>query len=96
MVMMIMIIYKSFHNICSDKMAVPGKKMCSYSSTCISCKIKDRVFFPPLQRNLSDLKTRTIALVKKIDAPMLTRVGQELEYHIDVCRVTHRAHFEYF
>jgi hypothetical protein len=30
-----------------------------------------------------------------IDAPMLTRVWQELEYPIDVCRVTHGAHIEH-
>jgi len=27
---------------------------------------------------------------------MLTRVWQELEYRIDVCRVTRGAHIEYF
>jgi hypothetical protein len=31
---------------------------------------------------------RIIAAVKNIDAPMLTHVWQELEYRIDVCRVT--------
>ena len=30
-----------------------------------------------------------------IDAPMLTRVWQELEYRIDVCRVTRGAHIEH-
>jgi hypothetical protein len=30
--------------------------------------------------------------VKNIDALMLTRVWQELEYRIDVCRVTRGAH----
>ena len=29
------------------------------------------------------------------DAPMLTRVCQELEYRIDVCRVTRGAHIEH-
>jgi hypothetical protein len=29
---------------------------------------------------------------KHIDAPMLTSVRLELEYHIDVCRVTHGKH----
>jgi hypothetical protein len=33
--------------------------------------------------------------VKNIDAPMLTRVWQELEYRIDVCRVTCVAHIEH-
>jgi hypothetical protein len=32
--------------------------------------------------------------VKNIDAPVLTRVWQELEYHIDVCRVTRGAHIK--
>jgi hypothetical protein len=93
MVIMIMIIYKSFHNICSDKIAVRREKICSYCSTCISYKIKDRVFVPPLPRDLSDLKARTIELVKNIDAPMLMRVGQELEYRIDVClsRIVHTS-----
>jgi hypothetical protein len=57
--------------------------------------IKDRVFVPLLPRDLADLKARIIAAVKNIDAPMLTRVWQELEYRIDVCRVTCGAHIEY-
>jgi hypothetical protein len=46
-------------------------------------------------RDLADLKARIIAAVKNIDAPMLTRVWQELEYHIDVCRVTRGARIEH-
>jgi len=49
----------------------------------------------PLPRDLADLKARIIAGVKNIDAPMLTGVWQELEYHIDVCRVTRGAHIEH-
>jgi hypothetical protein len=33
--------------------------------------------------------------VKNVDAPMLTRVWQELNYRIDVCRVTRGANFEH-
>jgi hypothetical protein len=36
-----------------------------------------------------------IAAMKNIDTPMLTRVWQKLEYRIDVCRVTRRAHVEH-
>jgi len=57
--------------------------------------IKDRVFVPPLPRDLAGLKARIIAAVKNTDAPMLTRVWQELEYRIDVCRVTRGAHIEH-
>jgi hypothetical protein len=35
------------------------------------------------------------AAVKYTDAPMLTRVWQEVEYRIDVCRVTRGAHIEH-
>jgi hypothetical protein len=45
-------------------------------------------------RDLTDLKARIIAAVKNIDVPMSMRVWQELEYRIDVCRVTRGAHIE--
>jgi hypothetical protein len=54
------------------------------------------VYVPPLPRDLAVLLARIIAAVKNIDAPMLTRVWQELDYRIDVCRVTRRAHIEHF
>jgi hypothetical protein len=41
------------------------------------------------------LKARIIAAVKNVDAPMLMRVWQELEYRIDVCRVNRGAHSEH-
>jgi hypothetical protein len=53
-----------------------------------------RKYVPPLPRDLADLKARIIAAVKNIDAPIWTRVRQELEYRIDVCRVTRGAHIE--
>jgi hypothetical protein len=37
-----------------------------------------------------------IAAVKNIDASMLMRVWQEVEYRIDVCRVTRGAHIKHF
>jgi phage FluMu protein gp41 len=48
-----------------------------------------------LPRDLAVLKARIIAAVKNIDAPMSMRVWQELEYRIDVCRVTRGAHTEH-
>jgi len=47
-----------------------------------------------LPHDLAGLKAQIIAAVKNIDAPMLTRVWQELEHHIDVCRVAHGAHIK--
>jgi hypothetical protein len=43
----------------------------------------------------ADLKARIAAAVENSDAPMLTRVWQELEYRIDVCRVTRSAPIEH-
>ena len=63
-------------------------QVCGYSATYISCKVRK----VPLPRDLADLKAWIIAAVKNIDAPMLMRVWQELEYRIDVCRVTCGAH----
>jgi hypothetical protein len=40
-------------------------------------------------------QARIIAEVKNINTPMLTRVSQELEYRIDVCRVTRGVHIEH-
>jgi hypothetical protein len=37
----------------------------------------------------------TTAPMKNIDIHMLTRVWQELEYRMDVCRVTLGAHIEH-
>jgi len=59
---------------------------------CISCKVRKRTRL----HDLTDLKARIIAAVKNIDAPVLMRAWQELEYCIDVCRVTHGAHIEHF
>ena len=46
-------------------------------------------------QDVADLKPRIIAAVKNIDAPMLTCLWQELEYRIDMCRVTRGAHIEH-
>jgi hypothetical protein len=48
-----------------------------------------------LSRDLADLKARIIAAVKNIDAPILTNVWQELDYRIDVYRVTRGARIEH-
>ena len=58
---------------------------------CISCEVRK----VPLPRDLTDQKARITAVVKNIDAPMLTHVWQEPEYRIDVCRVTYGAHTEH-
>jgi hypothetical protein len=55
-------------------------------------RVKDRVFIPPLPHDIADLKVWIIAAVNNIDAPMLTRVWQEFEYHIILCAVSPVVH----
>ena len=70
---------------------ISHEKVCGYCATCISCKVRKG----PLPRDLADLKARITAAVKNIDTPMLTRAWQELEYRIDVCRITRGAQIEH-
>jgi hypothetical protein len=48
---------------------------------------------PPLPANLQDL--RITAAVALVDRDMLTCVCKEMDYHIDVCRVTKDGHIEH-
>jgi hypothetical protein len=48
-----------------------------------------------LPRELAELLAWIIEAVKNIDAPMLIRGWQELEYRIDVCRATRDEHIEH-
>ena len=83
-------------------MAAPGEKsFCvleyhtSKSVVTVQRAFRAKVRRVQLPRDLADLEARIIAAVKNIDAPMLTREWQELEYRNDVCRVTRGAHIEY-
>jgi hypothetical protein len=49
-------------------------------------------------RNLAsvpDLKNRITVAMETITPDMLIRVWQELDYHLDVCRVTKGAYIEH-
>ena len=57
--------------------------------------IKDRVFVPPLPVSLNELKQRLTAAVASVDEDMLRSVRTELDYRIDICRVTKGSHIEH-
>jgi hypothetical protein len=57
--------------------------------------VKDRVFVAPLAATLVDLRTRITAAITVTDHDMLQRVWQELDYRLDVCRVTSGAYVEW-
>ena len=54
--------------------------------------VKDTVFVTPLPANLQDLGNRITAAVALVDRDMLTRVWNEMNYRINVCRVTKGGH----
>ena len=57
--------------------------------------VKDTVFKPPLPANLQDLSNRITAAVALVDRDMLTRVWNEMDYDVDVCRITKGGHIEH-
>ena len=57
--------------------------------------LKRLVYVPPIPRDMDELKTRITEAVATIDNVMLGRVWQELDYRLDVCRVTYDAHVEH-
>jgi len=48
-----------------------------------------------MPRDLPQLRQRIVKAVVAIDSQMLQRVSQELDYRIDICRVTKGAHIEH-
>jgi len=57
--------------------------------------VKDTVFVPPLPTNLQIFATVIAASVALVDRDMLTRVWNEVDYRIDVCRITKGGHIEH-
>ena len=57
--------------------------------------VKDTVFVPPMPANLQDLRNRITAAVALVYRDMLTRVWNEMDYRIDVCRITEGGHIEH-
>ena len=52
-------------------------------------------FVPPLPANLQDFRNRITAAVALADRDMLTRVWNEMDYHIDVCRINKGGYIEH-
>jgi hypothetical protein len=48
-----------------------------------------------MPRDLPQLQQRIVEAVAAIDRQMLHLVWQELDYRIDICRVTKGGHIEY-
>ena len=54
------------------------------------------VFLPPRPANIEEMKQRITAALETVTKDMLQRVWHELEYRLDVSRVTGGTHIEQF
>ena len=57
--------------------------------------VKGLVYVPPIPRDVDELKARITEAASTIGNAMLERLWQELDYRLDVCRVTNGAHIEH-
>jgi hypothetical protein len=53
------------------------------------------VFVPPLSLDIDELKLRITAAIETIGRNMLEKVWDELDYRMDICRVTNGANIEH-
>ena len=53
--------------------------------------VKDQVYVPPLPTSIPELKVRIRTATETITADM----WNELDYRVDVCRITKGAHIEH-
>ena len=57
--------------------------------------VTDQVYVPPLPASIPELKVRIRTAIETITADMLHTVWNELDYRVDVCRITKGAHIEH-
>ena len=57
--------------------------------------VKDLVYVPPLPTSIPELKVRIRTAIETITADKLQTVWHELDYRVDVCRITKGAHIEH-
>ena len=54
--------------------------------------VKDQVYVPPLPASIPELKVLIRTAIETITTDMLQTVWNELDYRVDVCRITKGAH----
>ena len=59
------------------------------------CYVKDQIYVPPLPASIPKLKVRVRTAIETITADMLYTVWNELDYRVDVCRITKGTHIEH-
>ena len=57
--------------------------------------VKDQVYVTPLPASIPELKVRIRTAIETITADTIETVWNELDYRVDVCRITKGAHIEH-
>ena len=57
--------------------------------------VKDQVYVPPLPASIPELKVGIRTAIDTLAADILQTVWNELDYRVDVCRITKGAHIEH-
>ena len=57
--------------------------------------VKDQVYVPPVPGSIPELKARIRTAIETITADMLQTVWNEIDYLLDVCRLTKGARIEH-
>ena len=55
----------------------------------------NQVYVPPLPASIAELKVRIRTAIETITTDVLQTVWKELDYHVDVCRITMGTHIEH-
>ena len=89
-------IYRVIRNVCRGFNNLP-----SPSPDAIPCDfflwgyVKDQVYVPPFLVSIPELNVRIGTAIETITADMLQTVWNELDYRVDVCRITKCAYIEH-
>ena len=92
-------LYRVIRNVCrGDQMLLAWPLLSPDATPCdffLWIYVKDQVYVPPLPASIPELKVRIRTTIETITADMLQTVWSELDYRVDVCRITKGAHTEH-
>ena len=93
------VLYRFIRNDCrGDQMLLAWPPLSPDATPCdffLWGYVKDQVYVPPLPASIPELKVRIRTATETINSNMVQTVWNELDYRVDVCRITKGAHIEH-
>jgi hypothetical protein len=56
--------------------------------------VKDNMYIPPMPVDLQELRDRIVNAIALVHVTLLGKLWVELEYYLDVCRITRGSNIE--